>query len=114
ENLDDAFADDVGILGGKLLQDRKHQFLLAQCAGVLDLQLFGKSKQLDRGLRLEVLQFHFWHVITRIFLRGMPARKKVGRWCLCRTCPEGKKPPDRQYDEERSPQPRLLVRLGGT
>ena len=48
EHLDDAFADDVDFLGGELLEDREHQLLLAHGAGVLDLVLFRKAKQLGR------------------------------------------------------------------
>ena len=61
QHFDDALADDVGLLGGELLEDREHQLLLAQRARVLDLELFGKGQQLDRRFRLEVLQFHFSH-----------------------------------------------------
>ena len=62
EDLDDAFADDVGLPRGELLQDREHQLLLAERGGVFDLELLGKGEQLDRRLGLEVLQFHFGHI----------------------------------------------------
>ena len=50
ENLDDAFADNVGFLNRKLLEDREHQLLLAHGAGILDPVLFGKRNQFRRRL----------------------------------------------------------------
>ncbi len=55
EHLDDAFADDVDFLRGELLEDRKHQLLLAHGAGVFDLMLFGEGDKLGRRFGLEVL-----------------------------------------------------------
>src|SRR5262249_301624 len=61
EHLDNAFADDVDLLGRELLEDGEHQLLLAHGRGVLDLMLLGKSNELGRGFDLEVLEFHFPH-----------------------------------------------------
>ena len=55
QHLDHAGADDVGLLGGQLLEDGEHQLLLAHGAGVLDPGLLGEAQQLRRGLGLEVL-----------------------------------------------------------
>ncbi len=55
ENLDDAFADDVDFLRGELLEDREHQLLLAQGAGVFDLMLFREGDKFGGSFGLEVL-----------------------------------------------------------
>ena len=61
ENLDDAFADDVGFLDRKLLENGEHQLLLAHGAGVFDPILFRKRDQLGGRFGFEVLEFHFPH-----------------------------------------------------
>ena len=76
EHFDDAFADDLGLLGGELLQDREHQLLLAERARVLDLELFGKGKELDRRFGLEVLQFHFSHECGISFVGEVTDRER--------------------------------------
>ena len=58
QHFDHAGADDLGILGGQLLEDRKHLLLLAHGAGGLDPDLLGEAQQLRRRLGLEVLEFH--------------------------------------------------------
>ena len=55
QQLDDAFADDVHLFGGELLQDGEHQLLLAHGAGVLDFLFFSEGKQLGGSLGLKVL-----------------------------------------------------------
>ena len=55
QHLDDAFADDVDLLGRELLEDREHQLLLAHGAGVLDLLLLGEGQKLRRRLGFQVL-----------------------------------------------------------
>ena len=49
QHLDDAFADDLDLAAGELLQDRKHQLLLAHDRSVLDFVLFGEGKQFGRA-----------------------------------------------------------------
>ena len=61
ENLDDAFADNVGLPHRELLEDAEHQLLLAHGAGVFDLELLRKGDELGRRLGFEVLEFHFPH-----------------------------------------------------
>jgi hypothetical protein len=61
QHLDDAFADNIDFAVGQLFKDRKHQFLFAHRARVLNFELFGKAKQLGRRLGLKVLQLHFPH-----------------------------------------------------
>ena len=51
QDLDHAFADDVDLLGGELLEDGEHQLLLAHGAGVLDFLFFGKSEEFGGSLR---------------------------------------------------------------
>ena len=79
EHFDDAFADDVDLLGRELLQDREHQLLLAHGAGVLDLVLFGEGEEFGRSLGLEVLEFHFPHGGFRPVERDRRRCKKIGR-----------------------------------
>ena len=43
QDLDDAGADDLDILGGELLKRRKHELLLAHGAGILDASLLSKA-----------------------------------------------------------------------
>ena len=61
ENLDDAFADNVGFLDRELLENGEHQLLLAHGAGVFDPFLFRERDELGRRLGFEVLKFHFPH-----------------------------------------------------
>ena len=61
ENLDDAFADNVGFLDRELFENGEHQLLLAHGAGVFDPFLFRERDELGRRLGLEVLKFHFPH-----------------------------------------------------
>jgi len=53
--FDDALTDDLRLLHGELLENREHQFLLAQHAGVLDLERFGECDQIGRSLAFEFL-----------------------------------------------------------
>ncbi len=55
QNLDNAFADNVGLARRELLEDAEHQLLLAHRRGVFDLELLGKSDELSGRLRLELL-----------------------------------------------------------
>ena len=55
QHLDHAFADDLDLLGGELLEDGEHQLLLAHGLGVLDLELLGEGQELGRSFGLEVL-----------------------------------------------------------
>jgi hypothetical protein len=61
QNLDDAFADNIGFAGGELFEDAEHQLLLAHRAGVLDLKLFREGYELSRSLGFKFLEFHFPH-----------------------------------------------------
>ena len=61
KNLDDAFADDVGLARGELLEDAEHQLLLAHGRGILDLELFREGDKLRRGFGFQFLEFHFPH-----------------------------------------------------
>ena len=61
ENFDNAFADNVDFVLGKLLENREHQLLLAHGRGILDAVFFGKTEQFGGGFGLEVLEFHFPH-----------------------------------------------------
>ena len=61
QNLDDAFADNVGFARRELLEDTEHQLLLAHGAGVLDLELLGERDKLRRSLVLSS-----WSFISRI------------------------------------------------
>ena len=61
ENLDDAFADNVGFLDRELLEDSEHQLLLAHGAGVFDPFFFRKRDKFGWRLGFEVLKFHFPH-----------------------------------------------------
>ena len=83
-----ALADDLGLLGGELLEDREHQLLLAQGRGVLDLELFGEGDELGGGFGLEVLKLDFPHGETSW---GMPARL----WALGRGANAGRGTGDR-------------------
>src|ERR1700719_1522185 len=56
QNLDHAFADNVGFARRELLEDAKHQLLLTHGRSVLDLELFGKGDELSRRLGLELLE----------------------------------------------------------
>ncbi len=76
ENFDDAFADNVDFVLGKLLENREHQLLLAHGRGVLDAVFFGKNKQFSGGFGLEVLEFHFPHAGDPV---GRPTRKRRSR-----------------------------------
>ncbi len=49
QHLDDAFADDIDLARGELLEDAEHQLLLAHGRGVLDLEFLGKGDQLRRS-----------------------------------------------------------------
>ena len=49
QHLDDPLADDLDFARCQALQDGEHQFLLAQRAGILNLQLFGNDEKLGRG-----------------------------------------------------------------
>jgi len=55
KNFDDTLTDDVDLLLRELLQDREHQLLLAQRAGVFDLVLFGEGDEFGGCLGLKVL-----------------------------------------------------------
>ncbi len=78
ENFDDAFADNVDFVLGKLLENREHQLLLAHGRGVLDAVFFGKNKQFSGGFGLEVLEFHFPHAGDPV---GRPTEKRRSwRW----------------------------------
>ena len=61
QDLDDAFADDLDVAAGQLLENCKHQLLLAHDRSVLDFVFFREGKQLGRRLKLQVLQFNFLH-----------------------------------------------------
>ncbi len=61
QHFDDAFADDVDFLLRELFQDREHQLLLAQGAGVFDLLFFGEGEKLNGVFGLEVLKLYFPH-----------------------------------------------------
>ena len=52
ENLDDAFADNVGFLDRELLENGEHQLLLAHGAGVFDPFFFRERDELGRRLGL--------------------------------------------------------------
>ena len=80
QHLDHAGADDVGVLGGQLLEDGEHQLLLAHGAGVLDADLLGEAQQLRRRLDLEVLELHLLDNVLHKKLSGWAARAwEVGR-----------------------------------
>ena len=70
QNLDHAFADNVGLARRELLEDAEHQLLLAHGRGVLDLELFGKGDELRRSLGLEFLEFHFPHTENVLWKLG--------------------------------------------
>ena len=61
QHLDDAFADDVGLGCRELLENGKHQLLLAHGAGVFDPVLLRKRNEFRRRLGFEVLEFDFPH-----------------------------------------------------
>ena len=61
EHFHDAFADNIGLAHGELLEDTEHQLLLAHGAGVFDLEFLGERDKLTRRFGLEVLEFHFPH-----------------------------------------------------
>ena len=69
QHLHHAFADDLHFLRRKLLQDRKHQLLLAHDTGVFDLERFGEGDEIGRLLALELLKFHFLHGADSEFRR---------------------------------------------
>src|SRR5262249_24495178 len=75
QHFDDAFADDVDFLAGKLLGDGEHQLLLAHGAGVFDVLLLGKSEEFRRGFGFQVLKFHFPHAGNSY--RGVAAAPKI-------------------------------------
>ena len=70
QNLDNAGANDVGTAACELLQDAEHQLLLAEGAGVFDLELFREGKELGRRFCLEVLKLHFRHAFDPWVGRG--------------------------------------------
>ncbi len=51
QHFDHALADDLDVAAGKLFQNRKHQFLLAQDRSVFDLMLFGEGEEFGRRFR---------------------------------------------------------------
>src|SRR5882724_10719259 len=61
ENLNDAFADNVGFLDRELFENCEHQLLLAHGAGIFDPFFFRKRYELGWRLGFEVLKFHFPH-----------------------------------------------------
>src|SRR5690606_10747564 len=71
KDLDDALADDLDLLTRQLLEDREHQLLLAQHAGILDLERLGKSDEIGRRFALQFLELHFLH-------ENMPRWRKRG------------------------------------
>ena len=62
--FDDTLADDFDLPARELLQDRKHQLLLAHYGGVLDLVFFSKRQQFGRGFFLQVFKLDFPHLGT--------------------------------------------------
>ena len=61
QHLDDAFADDLDVAARQLLENRKHQLLLAHDRSVLDFMFLREGEQFGRRLELQVLQFDFLH-----------------------------------------------------
>ncbi len=61
EDLDDAFADDIGFRYRQLLEYGEHQLLLAHGAGIFDPVFFRERDQFGRRLGFEVLEFDFPH-----------------------------------------------------
>ena len=59
QDLDDAEPDDLDIAAGKLLEDRKHQLLLAHRRGVLDLVFFREGKEFGGRTIFQVRQLDF-------------------------------------------------------
>jgi hypothetical protein len=58
KHLDRTGADDLGLVGRELLQDREHQLLLAHGRGILDLDLLREGDEFGRRFGLEVLELH--------------------------------------------------------
>src|SRR3546814_8757943 len=58
QDLEHAVAIDRDVVLGELFQDREHHVLLAQGAGVLDLQLLGIGEKLGGRFALEFLKIH--------------------------------------------------------
>jgi hypothetical protein len=61
QDLDHTFADDFDFLCRKLLEDRKHQLLLAHYTSIFDLDRFCKRQKIGRSFVLELLKLHFLH-----------------------------------------------------
>ena len=51
-------AVDRGVVVGEVLEDREHQVLLAQQAGVFDSQVLGVGEEVFGGFELELLKLH--------------------------------------------------------
>ena len=104
QDFDDAFADDLDLLGGQLFEDREHQLLFAQDGGVFDAVLLRKCDQFGSALVLQVLKFHVvswinsregWSAIARVVSdrkksareaewdRGRVAVERIGAKCGC-------------------------------
>src|ERR1700678_1391052 len=80
--FNDAFPDYLDLSVRELLQDRKHELLLAHYGGVLDLVLFRKRQQFCRGFFLQVFKLDFPHLGTSSgrggAARARPQKKKRG------------------------------------
>src|SRR6266498_4037339 len=59
--IGEGVVDDIGLAHGELFENTEHQLLLAQGAGIFDLELLGERDKLGRRFGLEVLEFHFPH-----------------------------------------------------
>ena len=60
QDLDDALADNFDVAHRQVLENGKHQLLLAQRAGIFHFQFFGQRHQLGRGLLLKILKLNIF------------------------------------------------------
>ena len=59
QHLQHPVPEDGRVVLGQMLEDGEHHVLLAQGAGVFDLQVLGKGKEVAGSLGLEFLEIHF-------------------------------------------------------
>ena len=60
QHFNDTLADNLDVANCQVLQDRKHQLLLAQCARIFHFQLFRQRDKLGRSLLLKILKLNIF------------------------------------------------------